>query len=268
MVNKIGIDAGGSLVKLAYYDHGKIHTKTFSSLDIDAVLEWLSILSPNASLFVTGGKANSFTKLPSFDCQLVNEFQAVTRGASYLLKEKAINHEEYILVNIGTGTSIFHVTHNSFERVLGSGIGGGTLMGLGYLITRKNDFQTFTTMARNGDSRKSDLLVRDIYAPEEPPIYRDLTAANLGKAHLNKDATEHDHLASVIRMIGETILLLATQVATAKQIKQIVFVGGTVTNNPALKEVFVQFRDMMSYEPVFLDKGTHTGAIGALLENE
>lgn len=267
-MNIIGIDAGGSLVKLAYFDHGKIHTKTFSSLDMDAVFEWLSILSPNAELFVTGGKVRAFKKLPSFNYHLVDEFQAVTRGASYLLKEKAINYEEYILVNIGTGTSIFHVTHKSYERVLGSGIGGGTLMGLGYLITRKNDFQTFTTMASNGDSQKSDLLVRDIYEPEEPPIYGDLTAANLGKAHLNKDATEHDHLASVMRMIGETILLLASQVAAAKQLKQIVFVGGTVTNNPALKEVFAQFRDMMSYEPVFLEKGTHTGAIGALLENQ
>ncbi|WP_047983001.1 type II pantothenate kinase [Ornithinibacillus californiensis] len=265
MVDYIGIDAGGSLVKLAYIEQGKLHTKTFSNQHLDEVVKWLSFLSPSAELFVTGGKASSLKSLTQNNCHFFNEFQAVTAGTKYLLKENGVVNEEFILVNIGTGTSIFHVTANSFERVLGSGIGGGTLMGLGYLITRHKDFQTFIRMASEGDSRNSDLLVRDIYAPEEPPIHGNLTAANLGKAHLNEGATNNDHLASVMQLIGETILLLANQVATTKQISQIVFVGGTVTNNPELKDIFMRFRDMMSYEPIFLDKGTHAGAIGALL---
>lgn len=266
LIDKIGIDAGGSLVKLAYFEQGKLHTKTFSNQEMDNVVKWLSFLSPNAELYVTGGKARALNKLTSNNCHLVDEFQSVTTGTKYLLKEKGIVNKEFILVNIGTGTSIFHVTANSFERVLGSGIGGGTLMGLGYLITRKKDFQTFTQMSSKGDSRKSDLLVRDIYYPEEPPIDGDLTAANLGKAHLYSDATEQDHLASVMQLIGETILLLASQVAARKKTSQIVFIGGTVTNNPVLKDVLNRFRDMMNYEPVFLDKGTHAGAIGALIE--
>jgi type II pantothenate kinase len=266
LIQKVGIDAGGSLVKIAYEEQGRLHTKIFSNLEIDQLIQWLTTLAPNAKLVLTGGKAGYIKRLATNDCSIVNEFDAVTAGTRYLLQtEKNIREEDFILVNIGTGTSFFHMTEGSFERVLGSGIGGGTLMGLGHLITGKQDFQLFTSMAENGDNRNADLLVRDIYAPEEPPIFGDLTAANFGKAHLNEHATEQDCLASLMQLIGETIILLAGQVASSKQASKIVFVGGAVSNNKALQDVLGRFRDMMSYEPIFLKKGSHAGAIGALI---
>lgn len=265
MVDKIGIDAGGSLVKIAYQEDGHIHIKTFSNQDLDEVAKWLTFLSPEAKLFITGGKASILQSNLRNSSFMVNEFEAVVSGTRYLLQNRNVLDEGFILVNIGTGTSIFHVTADEYERVLGSGIGGGTLMGLGYLITHSTDFETFTNMASSGDKRNSDLLVRDIYYPEEPPIYGDLTASNLGKVHLNQKATPNDYMASVMQLIGETIILLARQAASAKQVSKIVFIGGTIAHNKALQDVFLSFTEMMSYEPIFLDKGTHAGAIGALI---
>lgn len=267
MTRKIGIDAGGSLVKIAYQEKGKLHIKTFSNLELEKIAQWLAVLAPDAKLVFTGGKAGQLKNLLINDSQIVEEFHAVTKGTRYLLEQKiGVIHEDYILVNIGTGTSIFHVKFDSFERMLGSGIGGGTLMGLGHLITGENDFSSYAAKAELGDNRKSDLLVRDIYAPDEPPIFGDLTAANLGKVHLNDAANENDYLASVMQLIGETIILLAGQAAMLKQVKRIVFVGGTLVNNTALKNVLSSFKDAMSYEPIFLEKGSHAGAIGALME--
>ncbi|HAM79654.1 MAG TPA: type II pantothenate kinase [Ornithinibacillus sp.] len=266
LVRKIGIDAGGSLVKIAYHEQEKIHIKTFSNHELDQAISWLSPFLSDAIVYATGGKAGHFKNINSNTCHIVEEFRAVTKGSRYLLQEeKGIQGEEFILVNIGTGTSIFHVTEDSYERVLGSGIGGGTLMGLGHLITGKTDFHLFTSLALKGDNRNSDLLVRDIYAPDEPPIFGDLTAANFGKAHLNKAATEQDYLASVMHLIGETIVLLAGQAATKKQVKRIVFVGSTLTNNKPLQTVLTSFHKALAYDPIFLEKGSHAGAIGALL---
>ncbi|WP_052345789.1 type II pantothenate kinase [Paucisalibacillus sp. EB02] len=267
MIRKIGIDAGGSLVKVSYQEQGKLHIKTFSNLELEKVAQWLVILAPDAQLVITGGKAGQLKNLLSNESYIVEEFHAVTNGTRYLLvQEMGILHEDFILVNIGTGTSIFHVKSDSFERILGSGIGGGTLMGLGHLITGKNDFSSYTAMAEIGDNRNSDLLVRDIYAPNEPPIFGDLTAANLGKVHLNEAANENDYLASVMQLIGETIILLAGQAAMLKQVSRIVFVGSTLVNNIALKNVLSRFKDTMSYEPIFLEKGSHAGAVGALID--
>ncbi|MES1922607.1 hypothetical protein MHBO_004125, partial [Bonamia ostreae] len=48
----------------------------------------------------------------------------------------------YILVNIGSGVSIIRViSRDSFERVSGSFVGGGTFYGLCRLLTKITDFE-------------------------------------------------------------------------------------------------------------------------------
>ncbi|WP_047982203.1 type II pantothenate kinase [Ornithinibacillus contaminans] len=266
MVSKIGIDAGGTLVKVAYEEQKQLHLKTFPTHKIDQAIQWLQVQAPSTELILTGGQAGHIKRISRNTCHLIDEFQAATLGARYLLHvEKGLTNEDFVLVNIGTGTSFFHVTPDSYERVLGTGIGGGTLMGLGRVISGKQDFHELTLMAEKGDNRNSDLLVRDIYAPDEPPIFGDFTAANFGKAHLNEHATTDDYVASLMQLIAETIILLAGQLASEKQVSKIVFVGSTVTNNKALQAILRNSRKLMPFEPIFLEKGSHAGAIGALM---
>jgi len=53
-----------------------------------------------------------------------------------------------LLVSIGSGVSIIKVDdYNKFERVSGTMIGGGTLLGLSNLLTGINDFDTIVSMA-------------------------------------------------------------------------------------------------------------------------
>lgn len=48
-----------------------------------------------------------------------------------------------MLVSIGSGVSMIQVKHNGdFERVSGTMIGGGTLVGLSNLLTGIKDFDT------------------------------------------------------------------------------------------------------------------------------
>lgn len=262
---KIGIDAGGSLIKVVYEEKGVFHFKAVPVHEMESLAEWITIIAPDAQVMATGGKASQFAKVSNLKTTFVDEFEAVTKGSKFLLQEQNFKQENpFILVNIGTGTSIFYVTEGSFERLYGSGIGGGTLIGLGSIITGTSIFSELMNYAKQGNREKSDLLVKDIYASEEAPLLGDLTAANFGKAHF-EEATASDHMASLIQMIGETILTLALQIATMKNIKDIVFAGGTVAENEVLKNVFSQFTTIFPYNPIFLDKGTYPGAIGAYL---
>lgn len=266
-MNRIGIDAGGSLVKIAYEEKGYLHTKTYPITEIAICLNWLHMLAPKANLILTGGKSAHVQSLLQQKGQRVDEFQATIEGTRYLLeKEIQQTPDHFIQVNVGTGTSIFHVMPDSFERLLGSGIGGGTLMGLGKLISAKCSFDRLIELAAQGNDQNSDLLIKDIYAPSPSPLIGSLTASNFGKAHLNEEATTADHMASLVRLIGETLTLLATQAATAQQVKSIVFTGSTLSGNQPLKERITSFRKLMDFEPVFLDQGAYTGAIGALLD--
>ncbi|HLR53020.1 MAG TPA: type II pantothenate kinase [Candidatus Avamphibacillus sp.] len=265
-MEKIGIDAGGSLTKVAYHEQGKWHVKTYPNDKMRELIQWLQMISPNAHLYLTGGKSEYLKNTVKQNGTIVEEFKALTEGTRFLLhKENTEVNDEFILVSVGTGTSIFHVTQQGFDRLLGSGIGGGTFMGLGKLISGKSNFQELVELANTGDHEKSDLLVRDIYAPNEPPILGSLTAANFGKAHFNMEAEIQDHMAALVQLIGETLLQLAYQAASMKQVEKIVFVGSTLTGNASLKEILRGFQKMMRYEAVFLSKGAHAGAIGTLI---
>ena len=53
-----------------------------------------------------------------------------------------------MLVSIGSGVSMIKVSNNGkFQRVSGTMIGGGTLMGLSNLLTGVKDFDQITQIA-------------------------------------------------------------------------------------------------------------------------
>ena len=56
----------------------------------------------------------------------------------------------------------------SYERVSGTMIGGGTLMGLSNLLTGEKDFDRIIELATKGDNRNVDMLVKDIYGSYSP----------------------------------------------------------------------------------------------------
>jgi len=264
IMNKIGIDAGGTLIKIAYEENQSLHVKTYPNQEIDQLVQWLKLVSPDSTLHLTGGKSSFISMSATQHIEHMEEFQALVNGTRYLLEQEGHEqNEEYVVVNIGTGTSIFHVTGNTFSRITGTGIGGGTLMGLGSLISGQTKFTELVKLASLGNHEQSDLLVKDIYATDAPLI-GNITAANFGKAHAQEVAIE-DHMAALIQLIGEAILLLAGQVAQQKNVKRIVFVGGALNGNKPLQHVLSRFQDMIPYQPIFLEKGAFAGAIGALL---
>lgn len=265
-MKRIGIDAGGTLIKLAYYEHDKLHVKTYPNHQSKELIKWLQLVSPNALLRLTGGNSGHLKENVNQKLEIVDEFQAIVSGTEFLLQKETVHApREFILVSMGTGTSIFHVTADGFERMFGSGIGGGTLMGLGNLLTGKSRFGELIELASQGNYQKSDLLVRDIYSGSDAPLLGDLTAANFGKAHVNDKADDHDHMSSLIQLIGETTLVFAQQAAIIKQARTIVFVGGTLNDNKPLQNLIKRFEDMFPYEFILPSQGAYAGAIGTLM---
>lgn len=265
-MNRIGIDAGGSLVKMVFEEKGELHYRKYAITEIDSFIQWLNMTVPTAKLVVTGGKSYLVKEKTSHLVTIVNEFEAMAEGARYLLEQEFhLLHEEFILISIGTGTSIYHVTPSNFERVIGTGIGGGTFIGLGTLLAGTSNFTELVERAGSGDRKKIDLLVRDIYGSNETPLIGDLTAANFGKAHLSQDATKDDQLASTIQLIAETIILLANQVAQIKDVSKLVFVGSTLSGNHMLRKVLGEFSQSLGREALFPTNGAFAGAIGAYL---
>ncbi|MFE4521045.1 type II pantothenate kinase [Cytobacillus firmus] len=261
---KIGIDAGGSLLKIAFEEQGQIHYKSYPIDELHSSMNWLKMTAADTPIVLTGGKAGYLKKEFFQNARIVPEFESSGIGGSYLLKQDGLSYENFLLINIGTGTSICLNSGGKISRVSGSGIGGGTLMGLGSLLTGEKDFSRLVSLAGSGKAENADLMVKDIYSPFDPPIDGSLTASNFGK--INDDqVSKEDKAASLINMIAETMVLLSTQAAVRHQIGDIIYIGSTVQHNEPLKQLLKKYTVMLGKNPVFIQNGAYCGAIGAML---
>jgi type II pantothenate kinase len=262
---KAGIDAGGTLIKIVYQENERMHFKKFSINQLDSAMSWLNISAPSLKVSLAGGKASVIQKKYFQDSGIIPEFQATCEGVRFLLAHENKSIEEnYLIVNIGTGTSWHVVNGEKVERILGSGMGGGTFTGLGALLTKVQGYQQLTILANEGNKGNVDMLVKDIYESSESPVNGDLTAANFAKGK-KLDHTEADRLASLSNMIAETICLLTSQAAAIHQVKSTVIVGSAIVGNNTLRNALDYYMNMVGLTPVFLEKGEYCGAIGAYL---
>ncbi|EWG10253.1 type II pantothenate kinase [Cytobacillus firmus] len=261
---KIGIDAGGSLLKMAFEEQDQIHYKRYPFDELQSSMNWLKMTAADAPIVLTGGKSEYLKKEFFQNALIVPEFESSGIGASYLLKQEGLSYGNFLLINIGTGTSICLNSGGKISRVSGSGIGGGTLMGLGRLLTGEKDFSSLVSLAGSGKAENADIMVKDIYSPSDPPIDGSLTASNFGK--INDDqVSREDKAASLTNMIAETIVLLSTQAAVRHQIDDIIYIGSTLLHNAPLKHLLQKYTAMIGKNPVFIQNGAYCGALGALL---
>jgi type II pantothenate kinase len=260
---KVGIDAGGSLVKIAFQDNKRMHYKKYLLTELDQAISWLKMISPGLEIALTGGRAEYIQKKYFSGALIIPEFQATCEGALTLIAEEGGKfNEPFLLINIGTGTSWHLVSGDKYERILGSGLGGGTFIGLGSLLTSVENYYKLTQYATEGDKGNIDMLVKDIYESGQSPINGDLTAANFakGKTVQHSDA---DRLAALSNMIAETIALLTMQSAAIHHTKNAVLIGSAIVGNPALRNSLENYLKMVGLSPRFVSNGEYCGARGA-----
>lgn len=273
MTTRIGIDAGGTLTKIAYWDEKKeMSFQKFLSSDLNAVKDWLDTNHSLASICLTGGRAEQLKKYLSSKNEIpyIVEFDATMNGVMYQLKEEVISSDSAIIANIGTGTSI-HIMHGeTHSRVGGTGVGGGTLLGLGTALTGIYDYKDIIELSKEGKRTSIDILVSDIYKHNKLPIKGSLTASNFGGVTLkSEEARNHsDLLAGVQGIIGEVVATLCIQAADAHHVEDIIYIGSSLEENELLQEIMESYTILKQKKPIFLDKHGYSGAIGALLENK
>ena len=267
MTDLVGIDAGGTLIKTVYLRQGEYSYKTFTLNDINKVVMWIKDQHPKAKVMITGGKQSVLAKLVENEVELVPEFEATTKGVRAILERSNLTlPEDFLLVNVGTGTSIHSVNRKSAERLGGTGVGGGMLMGLSYLLTGRTDFPEITQLAAKGERDGIDLKVKDIYEGTSP-ISGDLTASNFGFIERIKqqEVKDEDVLACLVGMISESILMMAIPFAKTISTSTIVFIGSTFRSNPLFKQQLQRFEELFDIKAHFPPHGQFSGAVGALL---
>lgn len=263
----VGIDAGGTLIKTAHMEDGKYVFKMVTLNEINEIVTWLKEQHPKAKVRITGGKQSVLAKLLENEVEMIPEFEATTRGVQAIIERSNLAlPDNYLVVNVGTGTSIHSINQKSAERLGGTGVGGGMLMGLAYLLTGRTDFQEITQLAAKGDRNGIDLKVKDLYEGASP-IGGELTASNFGfiEQIKHQEVKDEDVLACLIGMISETILMMAIPFAKTISTSTIVFIGSTFQSNPLFRNQLEHFEALFEIKAYFPQHGQYSGAVGALL---
>jgi len=266
----IGVDIGATLAKIASRsDGGAPSFELVPSGELDRVAAAIARLRPTR-IGLTGGGAAELSRLLSWDTARVNEFAAWGAGAAELLRGNGgAPADRYLLVSLGTGTSIMLVDGMAVTRVGGTALGGGTIMGLGACLANEPRFEALCELAARGARGRVDLLVSDIYRAGEIPLAGDLTASSFGKLarrSAGDPAPRPEDLAqAVMGLVAENVALICSGLAAATQVRKIVFGGSTLRSNGALASVLVDITRLLGRDPLLLQGGEFAGSLGALL---
>ncbi|MGB4610805.1 MAG: type II pantothenate kinase [Saccharofermentanales bacterium] len=263
----IGLDIGGSTTKVVGFQGEKFLEVTYvrSSDPVAAAYggigKFLNVnklkLDDIAQIRMTGVGASYITQ-DFFEVETViaDEFEAVGLGGLYIS-----GIDEAIVVSIGTGTSFVYSNKVRTEHIIGSGVGGGSILGLSNKIFNFRDFNLISNLAENGDLTHVDLLVRDI-SKAVPGLSSDATASNFG--NVNDDAKPEDLACGVVNMVFQSIGTMAVLAARLKKVKNIIFVG-SVVHIPRGQKSLKQFTELYDVNIILPENARFSTAIGAAL---
>jgi type II pantothenate kinase len=255
-----GVDVGATLAKVVCCGDGW-ERQRFPSTDLAAVRDWLAERRPERVAATGGGAEALGDEVAGVPVARVEEFAAWARGAPLVAAAAGVElPAAYLLVSLGTGTSVLAVRDGGAERVGGSALGGGTLLGLGRLLVAARSFGEIAELAARGDRRRVDLLVGDVYPTGGIELAADLNAASFGKLA----STSREDLAhALMGLIGENVGIIATALSRAAAVDTIVYCGSTLDENRALEEAVTLATRLFGGDPLYLPGGAYCGAVGA-----
>lgn len=260
----IGVDLGTSGTKLAargpqrlsFQRRPTVRGETLAARAVEQFLDWAEIPRNEVDrLVLTGVRTSFFTRpllgLPTFT---VPEFEAIGRGGMIAGVERVL------VVSMGTGTALVMAGPEGCAHLGGSGIGGGTLSGLGLLLLGEGRPDRIGQMALRGRPEKVDLLMGDICKVNLPNLQRDMTAANFG--HVAPDAAPEDIALGLVTLVLQSAGLAASFTLRGKDVRDVALTGA-LTQLPQAREQFDFMEECFHLRFHLSDTAAYATAYGA-----
>lgn len=260
----IGVDLGTSGTKLAargpqrlsFQRRPIVRGETLAARAVEQFLDWAEIPRNEVErLVLTGVRTSFFTRpllgLPTFT---VPEFEAIGRGGMIAGVERVL------VVSMGTGTALVMAGPEGCAHLGGSGVGGGTLSGLGLLLLGEGRPDRIGQMALRGRPEKVDLLMGDICKVDLPNLQRDMTAANFG--HVAPDAAPEDIALGLVTLVLQSAGLAASFTLRGKDVRDVALTGA-LTQLPQAREQFDFMEECFHLRFHLSDTAAYATAYGA-----
>ena len=280
MKTVIGIDVGGSTTKIVgfkYNNEGKRElvapqyvratdpvTSIYGAFGKFTLENKLKLEQIDRVMVTGAGSSYMSQPIYSLDCVSVPEFECIGRGGLYLS-----GLDEAIVASLGTGTALIYAHKENgevkTEYLGGTGVGGGTLIGLSRKMLGVDTIEHIEQLCEGGDLDKIDLRIKDISVNNTyKGVREDLTASNFGK--LSDLANKHDIALGIANMVTETIGMMAIFAARNYKIKDIILTGNLTAIKP-ITETFVNLGKIFDVNFIIPENARYGTVIGAALAN-
>jgi type II pantothenate kinase len=264
----VGIDIGGTTTKVVgFREAAPVDFLTVTASDpltsaSGGLGRFLTVnglpISSIGRIVVTGaGSSWIRSDLLGVPTTRVDEFRAIGLGGLYLS-----GLPRAIVVSMGTGTAIVRASEREVVHLGGTGVGGGTLVGLSRLLLNTADFQTIDALSATGSLAQVDLTVGDISQTAIGDLPPDITAANFGK--LGDQPGRGDLALGIVNMVLQTIGLLAIFAARCGGDRDVVLTG-KLAGLGRIREITRRLGDLFRIDFHIPERADYATAIGAAL---
>jgi type II pantothenate kinase len=268
MKTTVGIDLGGSTTKIV----GLVGEDIISPLLVRAT-------DPVASLFGAFGKFVDTNHILLGD---IEKIMITGVGASYIDRPiyglptdktpeflanglgglRLSGLDQGVIVSMGTGTALVKATPEKIEHIGGTGLGGGTIMGLANKIINVRDIDLIIQLAEAGDLTKVDLLVGDLTQTLLPNLPPETTASNFGQ--LSDVASIHDLALGILNLVFQAIGTITAFAMKNSGLTSAVLIGN-LTALPQCQTLLAPLRDLFGVQFIVPKNSEYATAVGAAL---
>ncbi|MDI9498126.1 MAG: pantothenate kinase [Bacillota bacterium] len=230
----VGLDIGGSTTKIVAVEAGVLSAAHLVRADDPVTSAYGALgrflnrsdgLVPEISrIMLTGVGQNAIAgEILNITACRVDEMEAIGRGGLALS-----GCERAVVVSMGTGTAVVRAVNSSSTgtgvcRLFGSGVGGGTLLGLSRSLLGTRDFVRLEELAAAGNLHEVDLTVGDIAGRAIAGLAHDVTASNFGR--IENDCRPEDLAIGILNLVFQTIGSFGALAARQEGIPDCVFTG-------------------------------------------
>lgn len=238
---EVALDFGASSIK-------SVVGTRYGILDYDLgqLTRFARSLPKGCRLKVTGGNKRILRKYLKGAC-FVDERSAIGYGGLQLAGKKKAT-----VISVGTGTCVVEADRKGVIHKGGTGLGGGTLEGLGKQLGFS--LKALDRMALRGNAENVNLTVKDIIGG---PLGRVLPKATASSFY-QKASRKPDIAAGLVRMVADAVLSIALHTKSRP-----IIVTGRTTELASFRKALKKSASSIKLNIIIPKKATFATAVGA-----
>jgi len=258
------IDCGTSDIKTVLLDMtGTVH-KMYSDEDFpyDKIMRMHDF--NKCKVIVTGARTDTLDlEKADFEAIIFNEIECNS------MLPKCLGIDRAVVASIGTGTPFIAAERGEGIHLGGSGVGGGTFIGLAERLLGISDPALVEQIAAGGNINNVNIMVGDIYRRNAlDGLKSDYTASNFAKsATVTKSGGnfQGDIARGIHSLVGEVVGCMAGQLARYNGYDSVVFCGA-VCENSIIRGILTDCLSIYGIEGVFIENSSFGTCFGAIMK--